>query len=495
MNTAIPVSLIIVPLAASPLPYLIGHLPRRTFLTPRWIALGALAAAWAVFSLLMRDYVAPVTQPFEAVAFQLDGLSLLLAALSLALGTLATIYSGPYMAGQTGEEKYYALLLALTGAMIGLACAADLFNLWVWFEAMVICTYLLVAFYRERRTSLEAAVKYLVQSAVGSALVVLGIALVLAQTGTLDLAAVRQSAGSTPLMVVAGVLFLIGFGVKLAIVPLHTWLPDAYAESPSGISAVLSGVVTKAGLVALLRVAAALAGITLSWGALLMVFGALNIFVGNLLALRQTQIKRLLAYSSMSQIGYMLVGLGIGIYTGESAGLQGGLFHALNHGLMKGLAFFAVGAVLYALGRTSGGEHTLSIGDLTGTARRYPLIGFALTLALLSLGGVPPLAGFMSKWQIFVAGLGTGTAWIDVLVIFAALNSVLSLAYYLPVINTLFRDSFSAAIWPERRLPVAIGLPLVFLAAAMVVVGLWPGALTWLTQPATAALMAAFGGS
>ncbi|MBC6936310.1 MAG: hypothetical protein DWB42_10785 [Chloroflexi bacterium] len=494
MNPAVPVSLIIVPLAASPLPYLIGRLPRRIFLTPRWIALAALAVVWVVFALMMRDYVAPVTLQFEAVAFQVDGLSLLLAALALALGTLAVIYSGPYMAGQTGEEKYYALLLVLTGAMIGLACAADLFNLWVWFEAMVICTYLLVAFYRQRPTSLEAGVKYLVQSAVGSVLVVLGIALVLAQTGTLDLAAIRQATGDATLMPVAGALFLIGFGVKLAIVPLHTWLPDAYAESPSGISAVLSGVVTKAGLVALLRVAAALAGITLSWGVLLMAFGTLNILVGNLLALRQTQIKRLLAYSSMSQIGYMLLGLGIGIYTGESSGIQGGLFHALNHGLMKGLAFFAVGAVLYALGRLSGGEHTLGIGDLRGTARRYPLIGLALTLALLSLGGVPPLAGFMSKWQIFAAGVGTGTGWIDALVIFAALNSVLSLAYYLPVINMLFQDSSSTAGQTARCLPVAIVLPVVLLAVAMLVVGLWPGALMWLTQPATSALMAAFGG-
>ncbi|HEX2907741.1 MAG TPA: proton-conducting transporter membrane subunit [Phototrophicaceae bacterium] len=493
MNPAIPIGLISLPLISSPLTYLTGRLLGRRSAPARWLARLVLVAAWVIFAMMVRDYADPTIFRIEGVAFRVDGLSLLFAALSLFLGTLAVIYSGPIMAGRTGEEKYYALLLALTGTMIALGCAADLFNLWVWFEAMVVATYLLVVFYREKVTSLEAAVKYLVQSAIGSVLVILGIALVLAQTGTLDLAAI-SAAGKPDVLVVAGVLFVLGFGVKIAIVPLHTWLPDVYSESPSGISAVMSGVVTKAGLVALLRVLAALAGVAFSWGALLMMFGVLNIFVGNLLALRQQSIKRLLAYSSMSQIGYMLLGIGIGIYTGESSGIQGGLFHVLNHGLMKGLAFFVVGALLYALGRTSGNEHRLTIADLSGAARRYPLLGLAFTLALLSLGGVPPLAGFMSKWQIFVAGLGTGTAWIDWLVIFAALNSVLSLGYYLPVINTLFRDNPAAEWQRGRAIPLAMIGPILVLAVLMLLIGLWPGALTWLTQPAAASLLAAFGG-
>ncbi len=493
MNTAVPVSLIVLPLISSPLTYLVGRFIPRWTAVARLLALLALLGAWGIFALVLRDASLPSVFQVEGVAFQVDGLSLLFAALALALGTLAVIFSGPFMAGKAGEEKYYALLLALTGSMIGLACAADLFNLWVWFEAMVIASYLLVAFYREKTATLEAAVKYLVQSAVGSVLVVLGIALVLAQTGTLDLDGIR-AAGSSPLLLVAGMLFLLGFGVKIAIVPLHTWLPDAYSESPSAISAVLSGVVTKAGLIALLRALAALAGFALSWGAALMLFGALNIVIGNLLALRQRSVKRLLAYSSMSQIGYVLLGLGIGIYVGETSGLQGGLFHLLNHGLMKGLAFFCAGAVLYAIGRMNGNEHSLTVDDLGGLARRYPLLALAFTLALLSLGGVPPLAGFMSKWQILVAGLGTGTGWIDLLVIFAALNSVLSLGYYLPVINALFRDEVSLPVLHGRALPLAVLAPVAVLAAALLLVGLWPDALTWLTQPAAAGLLAAFGG-
>ncbi|MER3514804.1 MAG: hypothetical protein C4310_10825, partial [Chloroflexota bacterium] len=143
----------------------------------------------------------------------------------------------------------------------------------------------------------------------------------------------------------AGALLIMGFGVKAALVPLHTWLPDAHAQAPSGISAMLSGIVIEAGLIASLRALSALAALALWWGVLLLAFGALNMLVGNLMALRQTQVKRLLAYSSVAQVGYMLLGLGITIYAGEAAGAEGGLFHLLNHGLMKGLAFLAAGAL------------------------------------------------------------------------------------------------------------------------------------------------------
>ena len=151
--------------------------------------------------------------------------------------------------------------------MIGLGCANDLFNLWVWFEAMAITSFLLVAFYREQKASLEAGIKYLVQSAVGSAFVLLGIALVFSRTGTLNLQQVLAAARQPSMeLLAAGALFLIGFGVKTAMVPLHTWLPDAHSQAPSGISAMLSGVVIEAGLVALLRSLGCLAPASHSWG-------------------------------------------------------------------------------------------------------------------------------------------------------------------------------------------------------------------------------------
>ena len=216
------------------------------------------------------------------------------------------------------------MLLVIIGTMIGLGSARDLFNLWMWFEAMAVSSYLLVAFYRERPASLEAGVKYLVQSATGSVLVLLGVALVLGQVGTLDMEQIRSIIASEPTaplsLLLAGAFFVIGFGVKVAFVPLHTWLPDAHSQAPSGISAMLSGVVIEAGLVAMLRALSTLGGFAVSWGMLLLAFGALNMFFGNLMALRQTQIKRMLAYSSLSHIGYILLGIGIALTNGNFAG-------------------------------------------------------------------------------------------------------------------------------------------------------------------------------
>jgi formate hydrogenlyase subunit 3/multisubunit Na+/H+ antiporter MnhD subunit len=333
-----------------------------------------------------------------------------------------------------------------------------------------------------------------VQSVTGSVLVLFGVALVLAQMGTLELAAIREQAVASPMLLAAGALFVIGYGVKTAIVPLHTWLPDAYAQAPDGISALLAGIVTKAGFIALLRVLVALIGITSSWGILLLILGAVNMLVGNLLALPQREIKRLLAFSSISHIGYLLLGVGIMVYAGEVTGGQGGFFHLLTHGLMTALAFLAAGALLYGL-HTAVNDHTpLTIDELSGTAWRYPLVAVAFTLALLSLGGIPPLAGFMSKWQILLGGMATGQTIIVGFVAFAAFNSLLSLAYYVPLVQVIFRRDMSLMVQAGRTLPFSMNLPIFLLTAAIVVIGLWPSLVFGLTQGAGQALLSVISG-
>lgn len=502
--------LVALPLAATPLIYLGGHVGRFTAQSgdrhgeaARNVALAVLLACWAPFVLAAQALSRgeTLTLTWGQLALALDGVGLLLAAVALALGTLVVLYSGPYLGGERGQEKFYAMVVAMVGVMIGLGCATDLFNLWLWFEAMAVTSYLLVAFYREQGASLEAGVKYLVQSAVGSILVLLGISLVLANTGSVELQQVREAVAAggalAPWVLAAGALFLIGFGVKVALVPLHTWLPDAHSQAPSGISALLSGVVIEAGLVALLRSLGPLvvvAGSAETWGILLAAFGAANMLVGNLMALRQKQVKRMLAYSSLVHMGYMLTGVAVALLAGTAAGAAGGLFHLLVHGLMKGLAFLAAGALLYTLHISLGDHHPLTIDDLAGASRRYPLPALALSIALLSLGGLPPLAGFMSKWQIFVAGFQAQNGWLAALVIFAALNSVLSLAYYAPVINALYRLRTSDIVWAGKPVPLAMNLSLAVLALPVVVIGFWPALVSWLTEPAGAALLAVFGG-
>jgi proton-translocating NADH-quinone oxidoreductase chain N len=506
MNPTLFPWMIAVPLGASPFVYLAGRLGShkveinsRSPLV-RGLALLTMLATWVLFTLSWIEFTSQHRTLFfnlDSIWLSADGLSFLLAAMVLGLGTFVVLFSGPYIAGEVGEEKYYAMLLAIVGIMVGLGSARDLFNLWMWFEAMAVSSYLLVAFYRERPSSLEAGMKYLVQSAVGSVLVLLGIALVLGNTGTLDMDKIRMtvaSAGSAPLgLLLAGALFVIGFGVKVAFVPLHTWLPDAHSQAPSGISAMLSGVVIEAGLVAMLRALSTLSGFSVSWGTLLIAFGLLNMFFGNLVALRQTQIKRMLAYSSLSHIGYILIGLGIALINGNPAGAQGAAFHLFNHMIMKGLAFLAVGAFMFALLDQNGLHRPLEVKDLAGAARKYPLAALTLSIALLALGGLPPLAGFMSKWQIFVAGFQGSNPWLMALVVFAALNSVLSLAYYAPVVNMLYRRNMGEVVQGGARIPVAMSIPLVIFALAIVVIGLMPSLMNWLTQPAAQALLLMFG--
>jgi len=277
-------------------------------------------------------------------------------------------------------------------------------------------------------------------------------------------------------------------------VPLHTWLPDAHSQAPSGISAMLSGVVIEAGLVAMLRALGALNPFSTHWGTLLLAFGAANMLLGNLLALRQTQVKRMLAFSSLSHVGYMLVGLGVGISFHSMDGAQGGFFHLLNHGMMKGLAFLAAGSLLYALYVARGHHGPLTIADLGGAARRYPLAAFTLSVALLGLGGLPPLSGFMSKWQIFLSGFQTHDPWVIAIVLFAAVNSVLSLGYYAPPVNTMYRHNTTQAVEQGAAVPMLMNVPLVLLAAGVILLGVWPSLLSWFTGPAGAALLAAFGG-
>jgi proton-translocating NADH-quinone oxidoreductase chain N len=489
--------LILVPLLASPVIYLTGRLLRQDRFTrlPAWMALAALALTWIPFGLAVMDLSrgGSLTYTVGSVRLQMDGLGLLLAAVALGLGTFVSLYSGPYLSRESGQEKFYAMLVLMISMIIGLGCATDLFNLWIWFEAMAVTSYLLVAFYRDRPTSLEAGIKYLVQSAAGSVLIVVGIALVLASTGRLELASIKAAGVQSSLLLAAGALFTIGFGVKAALVPLHTWLPDAHSQAPSGISAMLSGVVIEAGLVAMLRALGAIYAVSTPWPALLIGFGVVNMLLGNLMALQQKQIKRLLAYSSVAHVGYILLGLGISFYSGTSAGAQGSLFHLFNHGLMKGLAFLSAGALLYTLHIRVGDHEPLVVADLAGAARRYPLLALGLSIAVLALGGLPPLAGFMSKWQIFVAGFETRNLWIELMVVFAALNSVLSLAYYAPLVNAMYRLQPSARVRQGRRLPVTMALPIALLALGVIAIGVWPSLLNWLTVPAGQAVLAFLG--
>ena len=495
-------ALLLLPMGTSPLVYIVGRLIVRAKgetekANPAWVlALIALLATciplyYAGQSVLANGSISLLR---GTILLRMDGISLLLAVVALTVGIMVVLFSPRYMAAEVGEEKYYALLLACIASIIGLGCAADLFNLWVWFEAMAITALVLVTFYRDEPGALEAGVKYLVQSALGSVLILLGISLTFMQTGTLDLAAIHAGIqGGTSVLLAAGALLLVGFGIKTALVPLHTWLPDAHSQAPSGVSALLSGVLIEAALIALLRALASIIATSSMWGILLLGFGAANMLLGNLMALRQTQVKRMLAYSSISHVGYMLLGFGVAITFGQESGASGAFFHLITHALMKSLAFLAAGSLLYVLHLAKDDHDPLVLDDLNGAARRYPWVAFLLSVALLGLAGLPPMAGFMSKWQILAAGVQTHNTVILLLVIYMVLNSILSLGYYAPVVNRLYRRSPSPLVVAGEPMAWAMVLPLALLAVAVVILGCYPSLLSWLTNAASSGLMAALG--
>lgn len=493
-------SLLILPFLAAPVIYLLGRLAVR-----KGAKIGmSLAKALTVFFLLVEGcilylvvrYAVTVGGVYIMVGDEplvLDGVGLLLACVVIFLGLMAALFSMDYLNGVRSEEKFYALLMCLVGSIIGLGMSYDLFNLWLWFEAMAISTYLLVAFYNEEPHSLEAGVKYLVQSAVGSALVMFGIAIIFSQSGSTDLTVIWQLTSKTaPLTGLAGILLIVGFGVKAALVPLHTWLPDAHSQAPSGVSAMLSGVVIEAGMVAALRSLSVMGKIDVDWGAILIGFGCLNILVGNLMALRQNQVKRLLAYSSLAHVGYMLLGFGFALAFGQLNGATGGFFHLITHSLMKGLAFLAAGALMFAMYISRQQHAALTLDDLNGASRKYPVVAFVFSAALLALGGLPPLAGFMSKWQILVAGVEAKNVLMTVVVIFAALNSILSLGYYAPLVNRMYRREPSEAVQNGNKVSAMMVVPLVILAVAIVVIGVWPPSVEFLTTKASLSMLYTF---
>ncbi len=490
-------SILVLPLVASPVTYLVGRISLRN--NKIW---GMNLAKIFALLVLLADMVLVgfgVNEALNEGTFRLtvgsvmlvfDGIGLLVSAVVLVLGACSMLFSFRYIRGEKGEEKFYALLLITIGSIMGLSFSYDLFNLWIWFEGMAVSTYLLVAFYNEQPASLEAGFKYLVQSAIGSALVLFGIAIIFSVTGSTSFEYIwhLDTAGGV-FTIIGCVLLVVGFGVKTALVPLHTWLPDAHSRAPSGISAMLSGIVIEAGLIAILRSLSLTGKVGGNWGLLLLVFGCLNILVGNLMALRQTEVKRLLAYSSIAHVGYMLVGFGFAFLYGQGNGASGGFFHLITHSLMKGLAFLCVGALMYVLFIANGKHGTLMLQDLNGISRKYPLVAFCLSAALLSLGGIPPLAGFMSKWQILVAGAATNNGWMWAVVVFIGLNSVLSLAYYAPMINRMYRRDQSEIVQLGKAVPWEMVVPIVLLTAGIVVIGIWPTSMQFLTDTAMNTLM------
>jgi proton-translocating NADH-quinone oxidoreductase chain N len=421
---------------------------------------------------------------------QANSLAIFLGLVAVGLGALVSIFSVGYMEKSEGLGRYYALLLIMIAGIVGIGFAGDLFNMFVFFEVMAIPSYVLVAFEKDKWEPIEAAMKYIVMSVFGSLIALLGISIVFMYTGSLDLAVLAQlTAGMDSLKAIGAVgLIIVGFGVKAAIVPLHTWLPDAHSAAPSGISAMLSGVIIEAGLIAMIKGLAVLPGI--NSGVVLIIFGIVSMFVGNFIAIVQRDLKRMLAYSSIAQMGYILLGIGLAfayLSSGGDYGFRGGFLHILNHAVMKGGAFLCAGAILHSIG-------TRDLEEMRGIGRKLPLVGVAFALFGFALAGVPPLNGFVSKFFICRAGVDAG-GWGIVAMVLLIVNSLLSLCYYLPAINKiLFSRDISEKAKEAREVPVSMAIPIIIMVILTVTLGVYPEMGLKIVDPVVSFMMTRLGG-
>jgi multicomponent Na+:H+ antiporter subunit D len=354
------------------------------------------------------------------IRLALDGFSLFMLVAVALVGLAASLFSIDYMEHYGSKANFYALYLVMMAGMNGLVLASDLFSVYIFLEVAAVASYALVAF-GLGHDELEAAFKYLMLSVVASAFIVASIAIVFGMTGSLDFAAVAtalQELHAGPVLAIASAFLLLGFGLKAALVPFHAWLPDAHPSAPAPISAVLSGLLIKiSGVYAMTRIFLNVFGLTPALSTVLMGLGAVSMVVAAFLALGQKDMKRMLAYSSISQVGYVVLGIGIG----TPLGIAGGLFHLFNHALAKGLLFLTSGSVQQATG-------TRDLDSMGGLAKRMPVTAATNLVGALSIAGVPPLNGFWSKLLIIVALVQAGH---PVYAVIAVLVSVLTLWYYL----------------------------------------------------------------
>jgi proton-translocating NADH-quinone oxidoreductase chain N len=388
----------------------------------------------------------------------------------LIVSVMVTASSWNYMKNKTNPAAYYSLILLSSIGMILIAYSTDLVMLLVAWELMSIPTYALAAFSKRDPISNEAAIKYFLFGALSSAILVLAIGLVYGVTGTTNIgeaivSMVNVQKDLVPVTLLALALFIAGFGFKMGLVPFHMWLPDAYEGAPTTIGALLAAGTKKAGFAAAIRVIVlATFVLHLDWAAALAVIAIFTMTLGNLGALVQKSVPRILAYSSIAQAGYIMIGLALAPYSDQALG--GSLFHILNHAVMKSAAFIAAAAVSITLA-------SYSIEKYRGLAKRMPITAIALTISLLALAGVPPLNGFWSKLVLFNAAIVTGPEiwWGPYLAIAGVLNSALSLGYYAWIMRKMYmEESPDTTKVKEPRAMLAV---LIFSMIFMVGFGIW----------------------
>lgn len=419
--------------------------------------------------------------PPVGISLVIDGLSFFFALTVLGVGLMIVFYSlGIYLYAR----RYYSMLLVALSGILGLVLTRDIFNMYVFFEILAVASYILVS-YKHRPRAVKASYKYLIMTEAAWVLFLLAIAILYGLTGTLNMDGISLQIDkiyhtNPQVIYLVFSLMLISFGIKCGMFPLHTWIPEAHSQAPTPVSSLLSGLILKVGLYAMLRIFFLFFGTTLfanGAGQLLIFLGVFTLILGACLALVQDELKKLLAYSSISQVGYVLVAIGLG----TQLGLKGGLFHIFNHALIKTALFFCAGIIISQTG-------FWKISRMKGIWRQMPGVTFSFCILSLAIIGIPPFNGFVSKLFILQATL----AQKNYLVIFLLfIGILLTAAYYFRTIQTFFSpeefqhkpDFVPQPVGPFEHLSTYV------VAVLCLLVGLFPDVVIKFIQPAVKVLL------
>lgn len=467
----LPALQVVVPLIAAPLTVL---LRRRSLAfvvatAASWVALAIAVTLWlqvadsGTISYAIGNWAAP-----WGIEYRVDRLSTFVLVLVSAVAAVVLPYSRASIEVEVPPEQHYLFYtmftLCLTG-LLGIAITGDAFNIFVFLEISSLSAYVLIALGRDRR-ALVASYQYLIMGTIGATFIVIGIGLLYLMTGTLNLAdmghRIAAVQGTRP--VLAALAFLtVGISLKLALFPLHQWLPNAYAFAPSAVTAFLSATATKVAVYVLLRFYFSVFGQSQVFGRLpmqevMLLLALAGMFAASTIAIFQTDLKRLFAYSSIGQIGYIILGISFG----STAGLTATIVHLFNHGVTKGAIFMLLGGVALSMGGTS-------LTQIQGLGKRMPLTSFAIVVCGLSLMGVPGTAGFVSKWYLILAAIEKGQWWLVFLIV---ASSLLAAAYVWRFVEAAYFREPRKDTADAGAVPLSMGLPAAILVAATVYFGL-----------------------
>ena len=466
MTQHLPVLQVVIPLLAAPVCALVRNakiawaIALATTWTAFWIALQLLARVQSegTISYELGGWVAPY-----GIEYRIDLLNAFVVVIVTAIGAVVTPFAKQSvereLEGSNIPLFYAAFILCLTG-LLGIAVTGDVFNVFVFLEISSLSAYALIAMGQDRR-ALTAAFQYLIMGSVGATFIVIGIGMMYVMTGTLnmaDLAARIPEVGANRTIPVAFGFLTVGISLKLALFPLHLWLPNAYTCAPSAVTAFIASTATKVAVYMLLRFFFTIFGPSFSFDVMqldlvLLPLALVAIFSMSLVAIFQQNVKRMMAYSSVAQIGYMILGISMASVTGLTAGI----LHLFNHAMMKGALFMALGCVMYRIG-------SVDIEDMQGLGRRMPWTMAAFVGAGLSLIGVPLTVGFISKWYLITGALEQGWWPVAALIL---ITSLMALVYIWRVVEAAYFHDFPGDDdHTVREAPLGLLVPTWVLVAA-----------------------------